>query len=462
MIMERRKAQNADRSAETSARQRAGSQEDTYTGLITFWARTSQRDGTKVNNLMRFFSVANLRQAFGLLERDKAKGSDGISKDKYGEDLERNLQRLHLKMRSMSYRPAPARLILIPKADGRKRPIAISNFEDKLVQKIAADILTAIYDGEFKPYSFGFRPKRSCHGAVSYLYNKLRKYNLNWVVDIDLRNYFNTIDHTKLMAMLEKKIADKRFLQYLSRMLKAGTLAEGCHQETTLGTPQGSIVSPILANLYLHEVVDKWYQTAIQPTLGGKLARYADDMVAAFATEEEAKEFVKQLEHRLNEYGLELNSEKTRVVCFDKAKPAARGIFDFLGFTFYWAKSFIDSNKTVLKIRTSTKALEKKIQDFANWIKQNRSRRKLESLWEMAKKKLTGHYNYYGVMFNGHQLSRFYYASIGSLFRWLNRRSQKSSYTWDAFKMRLEAKPLPAPPATLDLVNLYDPKLYSR
>lgn len=461
MNMERRKTQNAARSLETSARQRAGSQEDTYTGLITFWARTSLREGNKVNNLMRFFSVTNLQQAFGELARDKARGSDGVSKDKYGEDLEGNLQRLHLKMRSMSYRPAPARLILIPKPDGNKRPIAISNFEDKLVQKIAADILTAIFDGEFKPYSFGFRPKRSCHGAVSYLYNKLRKHNLKWVVDIDLKNYFNTIDHEKLMAILTERIADRRFLQYISRMLKAGILIEGNHQEATLGTPQGSIVSPVLANLYLHEVVDKWFQTTVQPKLGGKLVRYADDMVAAFATKEKAKKFVKQLKYRLSEYGLELNSEKTQVVCFDRTKPAARGIFDFLGFTFYWAKSFV-YNTIILRVRTSAKTLKKKIQDFANWIKQNHSRGKLASLWEMAAKKLTGHYNYYGVMFNGRQLFRFYHESIGNLFRWLNRRSQKSSYTWDAFKMRLKAKPLPAPPTTLDLVNLYDPKLYSR
>lgn len=459
--MERRKAQNAARFVETPARPRTGEQAGIDTGLITFWARTTAREGTKVNNLMRFFSVANLQQAYGSLARDKAKGSDGISKDKYGEDLAGNLQRLHQKMRSMSYRPAAARLILIPKADGRMRPIAVSNFEDKLVQKIAADILTAIYDGEFKPYSFGFRPKRSCHGAIGYLHDKLRKHNLNWVVDIDLKNYFNTIDHAKLVAMLEQRIADKRFLQYIARMLKAGILVEGDRQETPLGTPQGSIVSPILANLYLHEVVDKWFQTTIQPKLGGKLARYADDMVAAFVTKQEAMKFVKELKNRLAEYGLELNSEKTKVVCFDRTKPIARGIFDFLGFTFYWGKSFIN-DKIALRVRTSAKALEKKIQEFANWIKQNRSRHKLESLWETAAKKLTGHYNYYGVSLNRGALLTFYHESIRNLFRWLNRRSQKLSYTWSAFRMRLETKPLPAPPATSGLVNLYDPKLYSR
>lgn len=460
MNMERRKAQNAARSAETPPRPRAGQQEAPYTGLITFWARQSAREGTRVNNLMRFFSVTNLYQAFGQLARDKAKGSDGISKDKYGEDLAGNLQRLHLKMRSMSYRPAPARLILIPKPDGRTRPIAISNFEDKLVQKIAADILTAIYDGEFKPYSFGFRPKKSCHGAIGYLYNKLRTHKLNWVVDIDLKNYFNTIDHEKLLTILEQRIADRRFLRYISRMLKAGILAEGGHQETPLGTPQGSIVSPILANLYLHEVVDKWYQTTVQPELGGKLTRYADDMVAAFATKREATEFVKQLKGRLAEYGLELNSEKTSIVCFNRAKPLVRGIFDFLGFTFYWAEAY-GSRATILKIRTSAKAFKKKVQDFANWIKENRSRRKLELLWRTAAKKLTGHYNYYGVTYNKGQLHRFYHESVGNLFRWLNRRSQKLSYTWKAFKMRLEDKPLPQP-AKINLVNLYDPKLYSR
>lgn len=456
MRLERRKVQDVARAGETPYRLGAEYMEGTYTDLIA--SRSKRRRKEPLNNLMPFFSVDNLRQAYCEISGSKAMGSDGITKEKYGEDLERNLQDLHYRMRRLSYRPADAKLVLIPKADGTKRPIAISNFEDKLVQKVAADILTAIYDRDFHRFSFGFRPERSCHGAIAYLYNKLRYHNLPWVVDVDLKSFFNTIDHKRLIEVLRKRVADRRLLQYISRMLKAGILVEGESLKPEAGTPQGSIVSPILANVYLHHVVDEWFIKTIRPRTGGEMVRYADDIVAAFPSEDKAKKFIKSLEERLRIFGLSLNRDKTRVVHFDQKAPERR-TFDFLGFTFYWGHTGIN-HRVVLKVKTSMKTLKKKILDFVYWIKANRSRYRLEVLWEKAIQKLQGHYNYYGVLWNRRKLLHFYQAVVESLLRWLNRRSQKKSYTLEGFQMRLRSKPLVLPPEGPRLLNLTRPRLY--
>ena len=454
MRQERRKAQGVDGSGETSFSLRGDPWEVTYSGLIASRAKAYPKMVFKT--LMHYFSVEHLRQAYREIEGSKAVGSDGITKERYGENLEDNLQNLHKRMLGMAYRPAPAKLVLIPKPDGTMRPIAISNFEDKLVQKIAADILTAIYDRNFKRFSFGFRPERGCHGAISYLYNKLRRHNLPWVVDVDLKSFFNTIDHKKLIEILSLRISDKRFLRYIVRMLKAGILVEGNCQESELGTPQGSIVSPILANIFLNHVLDEWFVKTISPEMGGEMVRYADDIVVALASEDKAKEFRQRLEKRLVEFGLSLNYDKTKTVDFDR-NSEKKGTFDFLGFTFYWGRWMAE---LTLKIRTSMRTLQKKIQDVSHWIKGNRSRLKLEILWEKAAQKLRGHYQYYGVLWNRDKLLHFYYEVIGNLFRWLNRRSQKKSYTWEGFQMRLRDMPLPVPAVSRNLVQLTDPRLY--
>lgn len=459
MRPERRKTQNVDKSAETSSRHRLGRTKATKTDLIASWIRQNGKDGVALQNLMPLFSVTNLRQAYDEISGSKAVGIDGMTKDKYGKHLEQNLQRLHGRMRKMAYRPSPARQVLIPKPDGRKRPIAISNFEDKLVQWVAAKLFNAIYDKGFRRFSFGFRPKRGCHGAIAYLHDKLRKRRLEWIVDVDLKSFFNTIDHDLLMKVVSERIADRKLLRYLTRMLKAGILIEGNCQENEQGTPQGSIVSPILANLFLDRVVDEWFERTIKPELGGMMVRYADDFVVAFATAEQASQFVEKLEARLKEYRLELNKEKTRLVRFGRNDPE-KASFDFLGFTFYWGKDNRDDKRAVLKVRTSAKTLKKKIQDFTHWIKEKRSRLKLDTLWEMTEAKLEGHYQYYGVTFNRGCLYLFYKEVVWNLFKWLNRRSQMKSYSWESFKMRLKSVPLPFPTARLELVNLHDPKLY--
>jgi RNA-directed DNA polymerase len=451
--MERRKAQDVARSSETPFSLRGEYREGTYADRIATQAKEYPQ--MVFCNLMHHFGEDNFRQAYKALESSKALGSDGVSKSEYGENLEAHLRNLHERMRKMAYRPGCAKLVLIPKPDGKMRPIAISNFEDKIVQKIAADILTAIYDRSFKQFSFGFRPQRSCHGAIGYLYNKLKGLNLTWVVDVDLKDFFGSIDHKKLIEVLSLKISDKVFLRYITRMLKTGILVEGNCQEQEVGTPQGSIVSPILANIYLNHVLDEWFQTT-QSKLGGAMVRYADDIVAAFTSKEKADEFVKRLKGRLEEFNLSLNMDKTKTVFFDRNSDQ-KETFDFLGFTFYWGKWLW---KPTLKVKTSMKTLKKKIQGFTHWIRENRSRYRLRNLWEKVKQKLNGHYNYFGVLWNRSKLLHFYNQVTWNLFKWLNRRSQMQSYTWKGFKMRLDAQPLPKPAESKQLVQLTNTKLY--
>lgn len=455
MPMEPRKVQSVAESVETPFRLRTEFMGGTYTDLIASWVQ--KRPEEPLQNLMQFFSVDNLRLAYREIPGSKAVGSDGITKEEYGRNLEDNLQDLHQRMRKMAYIPSDARLVLIPKFDGGTRPIAISNFEDKLVQKIAADILTAIYDRSFKGSSFGFRPKKSCHAAISYLFNKLRKSNHSYVVDVDLKSFFNSIDHKLLIEVIQQRITEKTFLRYLVRMLKAGILVEGISQKAEAGTPQGSIVSPVLANIFLHEVLDKWFEETIQPELGGELARYADDFVAVFSNKDKADEFMRRLEDRLNSYHLSLNREKTKVINFNR-DDSKRETFDFLGFTFYWGKPI--QGNTILKVKTRMQTFKKKIQEYKAWIQENRSHYKLSVLWKKTAQKLQGHYNYYGVLWNRAKLNHFYQSVTWILFRWLNRRGQKKSYTWEGFKMRLGSLPLPLPTATNKLINLANPRLY--
>jgi RNA-directed DNA polymerase len=454
--MEQRKAQDVAKSVETQPQLRLENTEATLTDLIT--SRVKKVGEEPLKNIMCLFTKYQLRQAYELIPGSKAKGNDGITKAIYGKNLERNLEDLHQRLLAMTYRPGPARLVLIPKMDGSQRPIAISNFEDKIVQKVMADILSAIYEREFKRHSFGFRPKRSCHSAVGYLYNKLRKHNYRWVVDVDLKSFFNSIDHEHLMELVKHKISDRRFRQYLGRMLKSNILHEGCVQANTLGTPQGSIVSPILANLFLDHVIDDWFETEISPQHGGSLVRYADDFVAAFKTKADARSFVVKLKKRLKEFKLEINKDKTKLICFDR-KQKRSGSFNFLGFTFYWGWSRVRESVT-LKVKTNNKTLYKKIQEYDHWIKKNRSYLKLRKIWERTGDILRGHFNYFGVSWNLNGLLRFYKGVIRSLFRWLNRRSQRLSYTWVGFKQRLESCSLPLPRRGYKLIELTNARLY--
>lgn len=396
----------------------------------------------KFDFLLSHFNQNNFKEAFKVLNPNKALGIDFVSKKIYGKNLEANLEDLVRRIQVGSYKPQTKREVLIPKANGKTRPIAISCFEDKMVEWVLGKILKLIYEPLFIHNSFGFRPFKSAHGAIRTTYKGLKKGKHPFVVEIDFANFFNSIPHRKLMRIISKRITDKRFKGLLGRFLKVGILdGTGIISVPDDGTPQGSVMSPILANIYLNEVLDHWF---IQNHSNGEniIVRYADDAVFLFKTEPAALNFLKELNLRVKSYGLTLNMEKTSVISFGKQM---NNHFDFLGFCFYWGKKMNTFFKP-LKIKTAKKSLFKKIHDFEAWIKAIRSKLKLSVIWKLAIAKLSGHYNYYGFKTNACRLNHFYFSAITSIFKWLNRRSQKISFSWAQFKDRLKDFPLPKPP----------------
>jgi group II intron reverse transcriptase/maturase len=409
------------------------------------WERIGSRaleKDVKFNNLLTHINVETLREAFHALDGTKAVGIDGINKAQYGVELESNLKELADRIHNGSYKPQDKREVLIPKSDGKKRPLAIACFEDKLVDWVISKLLSAIFEPIFIRNSFGFRPNKSAHEALKASYMSLKGNKRPYVVEIDFASFFNTIPHKGIMKALEKRITDDRFKGLIGRFLKGGILEQsGETTSPTVGTPQGGIMSPILANIYLDEAIDQWF-VENYASYSNVIVRYADDAVFIFKEKAAADAFLVELQKRVARFGLTLNADKTRTVDFRKSE---NNDFDFLGFTFYWGekKKF---RPRPLKIKTRKKSLHKKMQEFDEWIKENRSAMKLAVLWEKAKEKLEGHYAYFGLWTNYPKLRHFYSEAIKSLFKWLNRRSQKRSYTWEQFTRRLERLPLPKPP----------------
>lgn len=415
------------------------------------WLRIGFRAQDKsavFHNLLTHINVESLREAFKAIDGTRAVGVDSVSKAEYGKNLEENLGNLAKRVQRGTYRPKPKREVLIPKGHGKTRPIAIACFEDKLVDWVVGKILTLIFDPLFVRNSFGYRPNKSAEGAVRVCYGSMCKNVRKHIVEIDFSSFFNTIPHRKLMKVMGKRIADNRFKGLIGRFLKGGLMGkEGTILPSALGTPQGSIMSPILANIYLHEVIDKWFYSHYQRS-GNVLVRYADDAVFFFHEKEEAAEFLADLKLRVKTYGLSLNEDKTHSLIMAKNRHEH---FSFLGFTFYWGKQ---GSRCTLKLKTQKERLIRSLQEFEQWIKSIRNQKKLKDIWELAKAKIRGHINYYGFWMNSLKIRHFCWEATRSLFKWLNRRSQKRSYTWEGFKERLKYFPLVEPIEKMKLKSL--------
>lgn len=450
--MERRGQQNLNRDNRSQAGRRTREIESKGYSLDG-WARISllaQKKEAIFNNLFSHINEENLRQAFRAVDGSKAIGIDNIGKKDYEKQLDGNLKELLKRLHTGTYRPQAKREVLIPKANGKTRPIAISCFEDKLVEWTVGKILSSVYEPTFIRNSFGFRPKKSADDAIKANFNILKDDKRPFVVEIDLANFFNTVPHRKLMKTLQKKISDKKLLGLIARFLRVDILdSQGKLTQSTDGTPQGSIMSPILANIYLHYALDTWFLENYGSN-SAVIVRYADDAVFMFSKEEQAREFLARLKIRLSLYGLSLNDEKTGITDFRKGRE---NIFHFLGFTFYWnhRKGW---NKINLVIKTQMDKLDKKIKEFTEWIKLNRHRKTTKEIWKIVASKLRGHYNYFGYYCNRSRLAHYYQAITRSLFTWLNRRSQRRSFTWEEFKRKLEREPLPIPPGPTQLKPL--------
>ena len=408
--------------------------------------RTQQSPTAVFNNLLLHISKETLTEAFGELDGTKAPGVDGVTKSAYGKNLESNLDKLAERIKRGSYRPKPRKVILIPKANGGFRPIAIACFEDKLVDAVISKILSNLYDHSFIHNSFGYRPNKSAHKAIETSYKVLRRRKRPYVVEVDFSNFFNTIPHRELLEILEKKIADKKFLRLITRFLEGRTMKDdGTLEKCICGTPQGGLMSPILANIYLDEVLDKWFKSNYS---GSVIIRYADDAVFFFSDRKKASNFLTEFKERVEAFKLTVNEEKSRFLSF---KTKEFNQFNFLGFTFYWG---IQNNRRFLKVKTEKKKLHKGLQEFDDWIKTNRNKEKVGVLWDSAKAKIRGHYEYFGYWMNRQKLLHFYQGVVKSLFNWLNRRSQKRSYSWAGFRERIKQNPLGQPPIQEKLKRL--------
>ena len=392
-----------------------------------------------------------LKECFEELDGSKAVGIDKMTKDEYRYNLDSNLDNLVERLKNKGYRPSPARRVNIPKANGKLRGLAIANFEDKIVQMAVKKILEAIYEPKFTTNMFGFRPNKSCHDCLDYLSKCIICQKTSYILDADIKGYFDNIDHNKLIKCIEIHIKDNNLIRLIKRFLKAGILENGKYIKGEIGTPQGSILSPVLANIYMYYALIQWFEN-IKKKLKGyvEIINYADDMIVCFQYENEAKQIYKKMKDRLKQCGLEFAEDKTRLIEFGRFAETTRrkkGLgkpetFDFLGFTHYCSKS--QSGKFRVKRKTSKKKFRQKIQEYKVWIKQNRNT-PLKDIMSTTKKKLVGHYNYYGVRDNSYSLSNYYSCITYLLYKWLNRRSQRNSYSTETFRNMCKSYDLPTP-----------------
>ncbi len=405
------------------------------------------RPRERFTSLVHHFNEANLRRAFQELAGSRAPGIDRVTKDQYRKDLDGNIKALDHKLREGSYRPRPSRQVLIPKPQGGTRPLAVGCLEDKIVQTLVARILEAVFEPVFSRHSYGFRHGKAAHHAVGRLYETIQgRKDSCVVVEMDIEKFFDSVDHEWLMEKLATRIVDPSFLKLIRTLLRADVLkATGELSTNELGTPQGSPVSPVLANIYLHFLLDQWFNENFRTS--GRMIRYADDAVFVFDDLAAAEKFRAALTERLAEGKLRLNLDKSSIVPFSRRKP--QGTVAFLGFELYWGRDA--AKRRFLKLKTQPKRLSRSVSAFTDWIKAIRNRTKLDRIWRLASAKLLGHFNYFGVHSNSSKLDHFYHLCVGAMFKWLNRRSQKRSFTWERFEKRLRFSPLPQPPFEIDL-----------
>lgn len=404
---------------------------------------------------MRFFSLAHLieeealKRAYGRIRKDAAVGVDGVTKEQYGEKLEGNVADLHSRMKTMRYRHQPLRRVHIPKEKGKTRPIGISSVEDKLVQGAVREVLEAVYEPIFYDGSYGFRPGRSAHDAMRTLNRVLDAGEVNWILEADIESFFDSLDRKKLMEMLQERVADTSLLRLVGKCLHVGILDGEEYSEPHEGTAQGSSLSPLLGNVYLHHVLDRWFERDVLPRMRGKahLIRYCDDFVIGFEREDDAKRVAGVLGPRFERYGLRLHPDKTRLLPFgrpEREDPSGKGpaTFDLLGFTVYWRRT--QSGRWRPGLKTRTARLRRAILAVADWCRSHRHESVKEQHAALTRR-IEGHFNYFGV--NGNLRSmRLLVRQVERAWRkWLSRRGQRKPLSWERFRDLLRQLPLPTP-----------------
>jgi group II intron reverse transcriptase/maturase len=429
---------------------------------------------------MAFTSLAYLMDidwldaAFARTRKDGAPGVDGQTWHDYGRNLKENLQSLLDRAKSGTYRAPPVRRVHIPKAGSttETRPIGIPTLEDKVLQRAVVMLLEPIYEQDFDPGSYGFRPQRSAHAALEDLWQRTMASRGGWVLEVDIRKFFDTLDHAHLRQFLKLRVRDGVLLRLIGKWLKAGVMEDGNVSYPDAGSPQGGVISPLLANVFLHYVLDTWFRQEVQPRLRGKahLIRYADDFVILFRYEDDARRVMAVLPKRFGKYGLALHPDKTRLIPFRQPPPSAGhplagrggdggrnnrpGTFDLLGFTHYWGRT--RRGGWAVMRQTASKRLSRAVRSIAQWCRDNRHRPVCEQRTILSQK-VRGHYAYYGITGNMRMLQRFLNAVQRAWRKWLDRRNRQRDMTWDRFKRLLERHRLPLPRIVHSYVKVAKP-----
>jgi len=430
-----------------------------YTDIGETWQKLSLITGhARRNPDFQFTSLAHLlnaeylRDCYKSLNRNKAVGIDNLSWEEYGRNLDENLELLVSRLKRKKYKPIPARRVYIPKSETEERPLGISALENKIVERGITWILESIYEQDFLNCSYGFRPKRNSHQALKELNDLTMFQPVNHIVEADIKGFFDNVPHEKLIEFIRIRVKDTTLLNLIKKFLKAGYIDDGVLVKSDTGTPQGSILSPILANIFLHYVLDTWFETTIKSHVRGfcEIVRYADDFVCVVRYADDAKHIERELRNRFNKYGLEIHPAKSRNIGFGrferenaKAQNRRTNTFDFLGFTHYCDRS--RNNNFKVGRKTSRKKYSVKCREMNTWLKAIRNQVKTKEWWKILVVKLRGHFQYYGVSENYRGIARFYKYTIRMVQKWMNRRSQKRKMSWDRFTKYLEHYPLPKP-----------------
>lgn len=392
-----------------------------------------------------------MEEAYRRIRKNGAAGVDGVTAKEYERDLGQNLRSLLDHFKAGTYKAPPVKRVYIPKGDGsRTRPIGIPTLEDKILQRAVTMVLEAVYEQDFRDCSYGFRPGRSAHQALESIWQGLMAMGGGFVLEADISKFFDTLSHRQLRSFLDLRVRDGVIRRAINKWLKAGVMEDRAISYPRRGTPQGGVISPLLANIYLHEVLDKWFEAVVKPRLTGRaqLVRYADDFVILFSLERDARKVLEVLPKRFARYGLSLHPDKTRLMPFKH--PDASGVhsgrhagsFDFLGFTHYWGRS--RKGKWTVCRKTAKDRLKRALRAISRWCRENRHRPVSEQRDELAAK-LRGLYQYYGITGNGRSLSQLRHMAARLWHKWLSRRSQRGRLNWERFNRLLRNYPLPAP-----------------
>jgi group II intron reverse transcriptase/maturase len=417
--------------------------------LLKVVERAQREPEGRFHSLAHLIDAPALERAYHRSRKDAAVGVDGVTKEQYGQELEQNLQDLHARLKGMRYRHQPIRRVHIPKEGGKTRPIGISAFEDKLVQDAVREVLESIYEQDFLDCSYGFRPGRSAHDAVRTLDRIVHQGKVDWVLEADIVSFFDSLDRERLKEMLGVRVADGSLMRLIGKCLQVGVLEGAEFSASESGTAQGSVLSPLLGNVYLHYALDRWFERRVKPRLRGQatLVRYADDFVIGFEYKDDAKRVMDALGERLGHFGLTLHPDKTRLLPFRRpprrqAGGKGRATFDFLGFTLYWART--KRKRWAMFCKTRSASLRRIIRSIYDWCRCHRHRPVKEQHAALTRR-IQGHFNYFGVSGNFRSLLLVLEQAKRSWYKWLRRRSQRTRLTWERFTDLLRDFPLPKP-----------------